>query len=104
MDKEQLKSQINEEIAKVKKALYVEEAKSALFAAIFASNLAIVFLYPFTLLTILNIFVAIYVTGFFKPTIKKQMRLQTIIKGLRDMLHKAENPPKPEKPASPWKT
>ena len=104
MDKEQLKSQITEELAKVKKILFVEEAKSALFAALFASNLAIVFLYPFTVLTVLNIFVAVYMIGFFKPTIKKQIQLGDIIKGLNDMLHKVETPPKPEKPISPWKT
>lgn len=104
MDMEQTKEQIKNEMSKVKKALYKEEAKSAMFAAIFALNLAVIFLYPFTLITLINIFAAFYMFGFFKPTIKKQEQLHLIMNGLKEMIRKIENPPKPQKPTSPWKT
>jgi hypothetical protein len=99
-----MKDEITVEISKNKTALYKEEAKSALFAALFAANISIIFLYPFTLLTMLNVFVAIYMVGFLKPTIKRQTHLHGIIESLKDLLNKAENPPEPKKPASPWKT
>jgi hypothetical protein len=42
--------------------------------------------------------------GFFKPTIKKQEYLHQVMGGLKKALEQIKNPPKPEKPASPWKT
>jgi hypothetical protein len=99
---EQVKEDLKNQIATVKKQLYKEEALSALFALAFGSNIAALVIEPFTFLSFINILFALYVFGFFKPTIKKQEKLHLVLKGLKDMLQKAENPPKQEKPAAPW--
>lgn len=103
-DVNELKEQIALEISKVKKTLYKEEAKSAIFAAAFAGSMASVFMTPFTFGSFLCLLFGFYMLGFFKPTIRKQMQLHEVIKGLMDMLQKVENPPKQQKSNTPWKT
>lgn len=104
MDTEETKAQIVAEMSRVKKTLYKEEVKSAVFAVVFAMNLACVILNPFTFITFIQVLLSLYMIGFFKPTVKKQIQLQTIMTSLKEMLHKVENPPEPPKPSTPWKT
>ena len=99
---DKIKEDLKNQIGLVKKQLYKEELLSAIFALAFGANVAALVVEPFTLLSTVNILFALYIFGFFKPTIKKQEKLHHVLKGLKDLLEKAENPPKPQKPTAPW--
>ena len=104
MNPDQMKEDIANEMKRVKSALYKEELKSALFAVAFSANIAVAICNPFSFITVLNIVISLYILGFFKPTIKRQIKLHEIMAGLKAMLERATNPPEPEKPKTPWST
>lgn len=67
------RERLSNDIKTVKKMLYMEEFKSFLAALGFAGNAACLAIFPFTIISVLNIFAVWICLKQFKPTIKKQI-------------------------------
>ena len=78
----ELQNDIEDEVKKTKQKIYREEIGSFLAATVFAANLCCAVMYPVTIITILNTFVAYKAIKYFKPTVKTQYYLHKHLKFL----------------------
>ena len=72
-DEKTFREKLGSDIKTVKKKLYMEELKSFLAALGFAGNAVCLALFPFNIISVLNIFACLYCAKQFKPTVKRQI-------------------------------
>ena len=72
-EQKNFRERLANDIKTAKKMLYMEELKSFLAALGFAGNAACLALFPFTIVSVLNILALFYCMKQFKPTVKKQI-------------------------------
>lgn len=74
---------VKAEMSGIKKTLYKEEAWSALMASLFAANACFVVFFPFSIVSLINIWAAMVMLKQFKPTVKKQFILHKHMETLK---------------------
>ncbi len=73
---------VENEVKLTKKRIYLQEVISLFAAVIFASNLCCVVMFPFTFVTLFNVWIVYQSIKCFKPTVKTQYFLHQHLKFL----------------------